>query len=483
MGLHRDPTAYSNSPVGIQIRRLVWYQICFLDLRTSEATGPRPQIRLEDYDTQRPLNIDDIDLDRAQYGDTSIDVSQDRKHFTDMTITRMRLDCYQMFRFLANERPKLDQKRADGKSEVTITTLLRRLQDFTAAMEKTYLPMLNKSEPSHILATKIYGILSNKMYISLLQKYLTNSRKKMPERLRQVTLSTATLVLEHGMEIETEPALSRWAWYVGALHQHHCAVLLVSEMWVEKMEPAMEQRIWRCLDYSFDLSAEMSNVEKSRSVLEDLVERTKLYIDMKRVRAPNNMPQALPRVHTQGRQDHGQSGKERFGHWQSGAAFNSINGSSVMQQPSPSNQPQNQQPGPSLAHGMNTFPGAMPTVDWGTFDMPAASLQQPYSFGDPVTMDNMGGIVPGAGQHTGSDTSPPMYAGTTSSGSDADALNDVDWVSFVFKHDDIANTEQNDIEKMFGGAEMGAGNMLIPPFTFPQFSATNLHWSAQSGMQ
>jgi hypothetical protein len=36
---------------------------------------------------------------------------------------------------------------------------------------------------------------------------------------------------------------------------------------------------------------------------------------------------------------------------------------------------------------------------------------------------------------------------------------------------------------MFGGAEMGAGNMLIPPFTFPQFSATNLHWSAQSGMQ
>jgi hypothetical protein len=36
---------------------------------------------------------------------------------------------------------------------------------------------------------------------------------------------------------------------------------------------------------------------------------------------------------------------------------------------------------------------------------------------------------------------------------------------------------------MFGSAEMGAGNMLIPPFTFPQFSATNLQWSAQNGMQ
>ena len=78
----------------------------------------------------------------------------------------------------------------------------------------------------------------------------------------------------------------------------------------------------------------------------------------------------------------------------------------------------------------------MPTVDWGTLDMPAAGLQQPYSFGDPVTMNNnIGGIIPGAGQLTGSDASsplPPMYAGTTASGSDVDALNDVDWVSIKF---------------------------------------------------
>ena len=59
MGLHRDPSTYSSNPVEIQVRRLIWYQICFLDLRTCEATGPRPQIRRDEYDTRFPLNVDD----------------------------------------------------------------------------------------------------------------------------------------------------------------------------------------------------------------------------------------------------------------------------------------------------------------------------------------------------------------------------------------------------------------------------------------
>ncbi|TKA78392.1 hypothetical protein B0A55_04715, partial [Friedmanniomyces simplex] len=62
MGLHRDGTFYSMSPVEVHVRRLVWHQLCFLDLRTCEATGPRPQIRPGDYDTRFPLNVDDSDL-------------------------------------------------------------------------------------------------------------------------------------------------------------------------------------------------------------------------------------------------------------------------------------------------------------------------------------------------------------------------------------------------------------------------------------
>ncbi|KAF1928883.1 uncharacterized protein M421DRAFT_92014 [Didymella exigua CBS 183.55] len=95
------------------VRRLVWHQICFLDLRTCEATEPRPQIRTEDYDTCLPLNIDDIDLDRAEHSDRSIDTETGRTCFTDMTTTRMRFECYDMHHYLLDASNVIDWNEID----------------------------------------------------------------------------------------------------------------------------------------------------------------------------------------------------------------------------------------------------------------------------------------------------------------------------------------------------------------------------------
>lgn len=54
MGMHRDPTLYTKNPVEIQVRRLIWYHIIFLDTRTAEAVGPRAQIRRDEYDCELP---------------------------------------------------------------------------------------------------------------------------------------------------------------------------------------------------------------------------------------------------------------------------------------------------------------------------------------------------------------------------------------------------------------------------------------------
>src|SRR5690242_13229147 len=230
MGLHKDPSVYSTSPIECQVRRLIWHQICFLDLRTCEATGPRCQIRPDDYDTRLPLNIDDVDLDQAEQGDRSVDVQKDRTYFTDMTITRMRFECYDMHRYLWAERPKLERKPKEGERKVTVSFLLARIQSFTAAMEKTYLPMLSKTAPLHALASLIYSILSNRLYIQILQKYLSSDRHQMPDRLRQIVLSASILTIENSQTIEQQPMLSTWSWYVGALHQYHTALLVLNEL-------------------------------------------------------------------------------------------------------------------------------------------------------------------------------------------------------------------------------------------------------------
>ncbi|CAO2656321.1 Nn.00g051240.m01.CDS01 [Neocucurbitaria sp. VM-36] len=488
MGLHRDPTTYSTSPIEIHIRRLVWYQICFLDLRTAEATGPRPQIRPDDYDTRFPLNIDDDDLDRAENGESGVDVRKDRKYFTDMTITRMRFECYEMHRFLWNERPKLELKGADSERKVTITSLLLRVQSFKAAMEKTYVPMLSKNTPLHALASEIYGIISDRLYILLLQKYLSSDRSKMPDRLRQVIMSAAVMILEHSMTIEQQPALSSWSWYIGALHQYHVTLLLLNELYAGSREPAFEQRIWRCLDFAFELPSGLSNLEKVRMVLEDLVGKTQIYASMKRVRVPKHMPHAGPRTHTPGYQARQQE-RERSGSLQStpssaSATSFGVGGSLVGQQ----TLLQQQQPQPFQWQQSQSqvipFPGSIPNVDWGTIDLPASAAnfqlpQQPMSSeetfnrGDSFPTTSTGSLMPSMGHRHGSDASSPraaiygsMPAGTENS-SPMDALNDIDC---------------NDIEQMFGGAEVGAGSMLIPPFTFPQFSASDLQWPTQDGL-
>lgn len=456
MGLHRDPTAYSSSPVEIQVRRLIWYQICFLDMRTCEAVGPRPQIRLDDYDTRFPRNIDDVDLDRAERGDTEVDVGKDRNHFTDMTISRMRFEAYEMHRLLWSERPKLDRKLSNGKGKVTITSLLSRVQSFQAAMEKKYLPMLNKSEPVHVLASELYGIVSNRLYVSILQKYITSARSRMPERLRLLAMSAATMILEHGMTIEQHPILSSWSWIVGALHQHHCALLLVNEIYIANPEPAMEQRMWRCLDYSFNLPAGLSNVEKTRMVLEELIGKTKKYSDLKRVRVPANMPRACvaPRQRVQ-REERERSGSTQSNMSTSGPLSHLLSGNADMKNitppPPPLSQSQSLQAGNPVATGINTFPGAIPTVDWGTFDMPSPMPVSSYSGISPTNYTST--LLPDAAQQVGDDADSPqsvmyggigMMAGSTN-GNIMDAVNDIDWVSDIFSSG--STNADNDTER------------------------------------
>lgn len=458
MGLHKDPTTYITSPVECQVRRLIWHQICFLDLRTCEATGPRPQIRPDDFDTQFPRNIDDADLDRVEHGDRSIDVGEDRTHFTDMTITRMRFECYDMHRYLWVERPKLERTRKEGERKITISSLLARIQSFKAAMEKTYLPMLSKTAPLHALASEIYGILSNRLYIHILQKYLSSDRHRMPDRLRQVVLSAAIMILEHSQNIEQQPALSTWSWYVGALHQYHTALLILNEMYAQPPAPAMEQRAWRALDFAFDLGPGMTNIEKTRTVLEELTNKMQVYASIKRWRAPKDMPQAGPRTHTPGYQLRQQEAEERARHDSLQAiaeesvqtSFGNANSAVLV---SPLQQQPFQQPKPPQLQSRNSdfgvigFPGAMPNADWGTFN--GSLLPSISAFPEPPTSPDMYptlGYPPAPSNNlipphmVSQDSNPTSFTNpsaavnhgaptSTTDSSPLDALNEIDWVS------------------------------------------------------
>ena len=106
MGLQKDGVAYNMAPIETHVRRLIWHQVCWLDLRCTEAQGPRPMIREDDYDTRLPDNIDDDQVPLVQ-GKTP----QFENRWTDNTFALMRFEFSELHRFIWFERPKLERKQ------------------------------------------------------------------------------------------------------------------------------------------------------------------------------------------------------------------------------------------------------------------------------------------------------------------------------------------------------------------------------------
>ncbi|KAF1817617.1 hypothetical protein P152DRAFT_408376 [Eremomyces bilateralis CBS 781.70] len=278
MGLHRDGSLYGLVPVQLHVRRLIWHQICFLDIRTADAVGPRPQIRREDYDTRLPLNVDDVDLESRN------PPTQDEDRWTDMTLTLMRMECNQMHRRIWVEQTKLEQKRTN------LTTVVRKIQNFLTKSEKKYMHLFDRTKPLQYFAYLAYKILTLRMYINVLHRYSGNQLFTMPDRLRQLLINSGLGQLEAAIQIDTTPLLKTWAWYGGTFQQYHVALLLYSELYTA--EPYYhERRIWKSLDYVFELSPSVSPLEKSKQILLELSRRADIFQTLRKVRTPTTMLQ------------------------------------------------------------------------------------------------------------------------------------------------------------------------------------------------
>lgn len=94
--------------------------------------------------------------------------------------------------------------------------------------------------------------------------------------------------LEAAITIETTPSLKRWRWYSGAYQQYHTALLLFAELYATPVHHQAD-RIWKCLDYIFELPADLERVEKARLVLSGLSSRAEVYQSLRKLRPPTAM--------------------------------------------------------------------------------------------------------------------------------------------------------------------------------------------------
>ena len=85
MGIYRDGSNLGLTIFDAEMRRRIWWQICILDVRTTENHGSDQDITQQTFDTRLPSNIDDEALVSG-----CLDLPLLRTGITEMSLSLMR---------------------------------------------------------------------------------------------------------------------------------------------------------------------------------------------------------------------------------------------------------------------------------------------------------------------------------------------------------------------------------------------------------
>ncbi|EGE77786.2 fungal specific transcription factor domain-containing protein [Blastomyces dermatitidis ATCC 18188] len=297
MGFHRDPEEYGLGPIETHVRRMIWYHLCFLDIRTSESHGPRLSIRRENFSTKFPLNIDEKDLCVP----SPVPLT-DKSQWTDMTYIRIRFECHELQRIINVDRLRIEKKG------VSLTHVLGKIEAFRQAATAKFCPLFQVPNPKPIqkAAQLLLSFYLNRSYIALLHRYHNSMDLVVPDRLRQIIITSGTQQLEDAIELETNSEYTQWTWSLGAFNQWHTAFLLLVEVHQHPLRKESD-RIWRCLYYAFETTPSpyepgqekysannrhkllVHRDRKAREILGQLQQRMVHYRERRKLRIPVSM--------------------------------------------------------------------------------------------------------------------------------------------------------------------------------------------------
>ena len=158
-GLNRDASSAGIGPVELQVRRLLWHQICFLDLLTAEAQGPHMIIHDDQFDTNLPLNVDDTALNWPGNESSSV------MGWTDATFSLMRYECCMVIRLIHA------QQRAIERGQTDLMTARALIEEQEIRIERKYLRYFDENIPIQRCAKLVGRFFAARFDKMLLAQY------------------------------------------------------------------------------------------------------------------------------------------------------------------------------------------------------------------------------------------------------------------------------------------------------------------------
>ncbi len=155
--------------------------------------------------------------------------------------------------------------------------------------------MIDETIPVQMVGKHVMDIALNGCFVQVLHRYLFSTTQRMPDRLRHLLIEAGVTNLEGSIAFESKPELATWAWYKGALNQYHAALLLMVEVYAYPMRKDAA-RIWKCLDYIFDIPPHLSPKQKAELVITDLRDRMEIYHQMRKIRSTTHMEERVQQM-------------------------------------------------------------------------------------------------------------------------------------------------------------------------------------------
>ena len=205
--LHRDGShSTNNTAFEIEMRRRLWWQICFIDSRSDDKQVSDYKVSEEMFDTKIPANTDDANMSPEM---SNLPVVAEK--WTDMTVSLIQCEIWKLSRQLQSI------KTASHTSDPDIAKGLKLFQQSQAKIEETYLRLLDPNQPLHSFVATSSRLFLTKISLILHTKQ-SSAKATEPQRTDTSQSDTVFLsslsIIEHTYALQNEPAWNGWRWQI-----------------------------------------------------------------------------------------------------------------------------------------------------------------------------------------------------------------------------------------------------------------------------
>ncbi|OTA98001.1 hypothetical protein M426DRAFT_70591 [Hypoxylon sp. CI-4A] len=252
LGLHRDGTSFKNiSPFDVEMRRRIWWNLCFLDSRIGETQVHVALIHEHMFTTERPSNINDSDI---HPGMTEPVIP--RHGPTDMSIHLARSEIWRFARVLELVTPSSGMTEESDHSKV-YERKLEAVRDFKKRMTEEY-AILDCSSGAASYVSLTINLLADR--IELIAHYQYSLAEKQGPSFPREAFQVALSILDRYRLVENDPAMSKWSWALkGYVKWQELGVILsylCASPWDEESE-----RAWQSVDSYLNSTADVIKQE------------------------------------------------------------------------------------------------------------------------------------------------------------------------------------------------------------------------------